>query len=294
MNAPTNQTQHQTPSQADRQIGGTVRDVRKQIICINWGTKYGAAYVNRLYGMVARNLTPPFTFTCFTDNDTGIRAEVRSVPLPDLSCDLPVGTKGIWNKARLWSESLGDLCGPVLFLDLDLVVTSRLDDFFEFGQDDEVVLARNPNTLLERLGQTSVYRFPVGKLAPLKVRFEADPQAIANEYRFEQRFVTRNAPGGVRFWPSNWVRHFRHDCVRSFPMNYFYAPKLPSNTKIVIFPGPLNPPEAIEGCWQEGAPVLAPVAHLRATFSKNRQEGILKHLRHYSLPCRWIADHWVE
>lgn len=27
----------------------------KQIIFIYWGTKYGADYVNRLYGMVARN-----------------------------------------------------------------------------------------------------------------------------------------------------------------------------------------------------------------------------------------------
>ena len=31
----------------------------KQVICINWGTKYGPDYVNRLYGMVARNITPP-------------------------------------------------------------------------------------------------------------------------------------------------------------------------------------------------------------------------------------------
>jgi hypothetical protein len=45
-----------------------VTNSAKQFICINWGTKYGADYVNRLYGMVARNTTPPFTFTCFTDN----------------------------------------------------------------------------------------------------------------------------------------------------------------------------------------------------------------------------------
>lgn len=30
------------------------RYVIKQIICINWGTKYGAPYVNRLYAMVAK------------------------------------------------------------------------------------------------------------------------------------------------------------------------------------------------------------------------------------------------
>ena len=30
------------------------------IICMKWGTKYGAEYVNRLYNMVKRNLTLPF------------------------------------------------------------------------------------------------------------------------------------------------------------------------------------------------------------------------------------------
>ena len=46
------------------------------------------------------------------------------MPLPELSFELPITKKGIWPKCRLWSEQLADLVGPVLFLDLDLVVTS--------------------------------------------------------------------------------------------------------------------------------------------------------------------------
>ena len=61
-----------------------------------------------------------------------------------------------------------------------------------------MILARNPNTPLERLGQTSIFRFPVGKLLPLQEKFLADPQAVADTYQFEQRFVTREAPGGIR------------------------------------------------------------------------------------------------
>ena len=60
-----------------------------------------------------------------------------------------------------------------------------------------MILARNPNTPLERLGQTSIFRFPVGKLLPLQEKFLADPQGVADTYQFEQRFVTREAPGGV-------------------------------------------------------------------------------------------------
>ena len=68
----------------------------KQVICISWGPKYGPPYVNRLYGGVARNLTPPFTFTCFTDMPEGLRPEVRAEPLPALDVAMPTGTKGIW------------------------------------------------------------------------------------------------------------------------------------------------------------------------------------------------------
>ena len=173
--------------------------MRKQVVCIHWGTKYGPRYVNRLYAMVARNITPPFSFTCFCDDPTDFRPEIDAQPLPPLDVVMPTGTLGIWPKARLWGETLGALRGPVLFSDLDLVITGSLDPFFEYGDPGDIILARNPTVPLERLGQTSLFRFPVGSLAPLQAAFRADPQGIADRYRFEQRFVTRQAPGGIRF-----------------------------------------------------------------------------------------------
>jgi len=125
----------------------------KNVVCIRWGMKYGAHYVNRLYGMVARHLTPPFRFVCFTDSTLGLRDEIEVQPLPDLDVEMPLRTFGIWPKARLWGERLGDLSGPVLFLDLDVVVTGTLDGFFEYGDPDEVILARNPAVTFEALGQ---------------------------------------------------------------------------------------------------------------------------------------------
>lgn len=262
----------------------------KQVICINWGTKYGPDYINRLYGMVARNITPPFSFTCFTDNRTGIRPEVACEDLPPIDVEMPVGTKGIWPKARLWGPRLGALTGPVLFMDLDLVVTGSLDPFFEHGDPGDVILSPNPSNPLERLGQTSVFRFPVGALLPLQERFRADPQGIADEYRFEQRYVTRNAPGGVKLFPAGWVRHFRRHCRRPFPLNYVLPPRLPADARIVIFPGSLEPIHAIEGRYKAGDAVRSPLAHLARTFSG--AERPLAHLRHYIRPTPWVAEHW--
>lgn len=263
----------------------------KQIICINWGTKYGPPFINRLYGMVSRNITQPYSFTCFTDSAVGVRPEVHCEPLPPLDVEMPVGTPGIWPKARLWGERLGNLTGDVLFLDLDMVIVDNLDPFFEFGAPGEVVLSRNPAKPFERLGQTSLFRFPVGKLLPLQQRFRENPQAIANEYRFEQRFVTRNAPGGIRFFPRGWVSHFRHHCRRPFPLNYFLAPRLPSNAKVVIFPGGLHPQHAIEGRYGPDRPTSMK-AHLRELG--NNQINPITHLRHYIKPSPWVAEHWRD
>ncbi|MEM9438423.1 MAG: glycosyl transferase, partial [Pseudomonadota bacterium] len=38
----------------------------KQVVCINWGSAYGAPYINRLYRAVAANITPPFRFVAYT------------------------------------------------------------------------------------------------------------------------------------------------------------------------------------------------------------------------------------
>jgi len=264
----------------------------KQVICISWGPKYGAPYVNRLYAGVARNVTPPFSFTCFTDDASGFRPEVRAEALPPLDVAMPTGTKGIWPKARLWSATLGALTGPVLFMDLDLVVVGSMDDFFSFGDPDAVILARNPTTPLERLGQTSIFRFPVGKLLPLHERFVADPQGVADAYKFEQRFVTREAPGGVGFWPEPWVRHFRLHCARTLPLNFFLPPRVPAGAKVVIFPGGLLPPHAIAGQWGGRYRPGSPAEHLGRLFAADRPDPPIRFLRHYLRPAPWVAEAW--
>lgn len=265
----------------------------KQVICINWGERYGPPFINRLYASVARNITPPFSFTCFTDNPTGIRSEVCCEELPPLPIALPATSRGTWEKARLWNEHLANLKGSVLFLDLDLIITGNLDELFAFGRPGDVILARNSAKPLQSLGQTSVYRFPVGKLLPLLNRFAASPVEIAEKYRFEQHFVSREAPGGIKFFPRRWIRHFRAHCRRTFPLNYFLPPRLPRGARIVIFPGGLHPSHAIAGQYGASREVSRR-EHLRGLFSNERKTGSLTHLRRYIRPTPWVAEYWRE
>ena len=59
----------------------------KNIICMKWGDKFDAGYVNRLYEMVEKNITIPHRFVCFTDNGEGINPNVEIRPIPPLCED---------------------------------------------------------------------------------------------------------------------------------------------------------------------------------------------------------------
>ena len=263
--------------------------MKKQIVCINWGTKYGAPYINRLYQMVKANITPPFRFVAFTDTRDGVLPDIDCFDLPEMPGFMPERTIGQWPKSRLWAPTLGDLEGPFLFIDLDVVIMDSLDPFFEFGSPDDVIVARNAAKPFHKLGQTSIYRMPVGALAPLQDIFAADPQAIADKYRFEQHFVTKNAPNGVEFWPKGWVTHYRIECIPRFPLNYFLEPKAPSGTRVVIFAGGLNPTDAIKGQYNPANPHLPPVSHIRRALGQDKK---FKGIRQFVKPSSWVKEIW--
>jgi len=267
----------------------------KQIICIKWGDRYGAEYVNKMYGMISRNITPPFTLYCLTDNSDGIREEVECRPLPDLGCPVPIKAPGKWRKTALWGASLFDIEGVVLFLDLDVVITGSLDDFFSFGDDNDVIVARNWVKPLERLGQTSIFRFKIGQHAYMLENLQKDSEGVSDKYQFEQRYVTKCVKGGVKFWPGAWVKHFRLNCLGPWPLRYIRAARLPKNCRVVIFPGKPDPEDAILGQWNEVNPPRGRIDHLKAMFIKGGMKGSKwKYLRHYVMPCDWVKEHWRE
>ena len=59
------------------------------VVCMKWASVYGPEYVNKLYRGVARNLTMPFRFVCFTEDPNGVDESVECKPLPPI--DLPPG-----------------------------------------------------------------------------------------------------------------------------------------------------------------------------------------------------------
>jgi hypothetical protein len=181
-----------------------------------------------------------------------------------------------------------------LFVDLDSVIVGSIDPYFEHGTQDDVIVARNWARPLERLGQTSVFRFKVGANSHLLRDFRADPQGIADNYRFEQHYVTAAVMGGVRFWPENWTRHFRLHCLPPFPLRYVVSARLPVGARIVTFPGGPNPDDVMVGRWNKRAPPHRSAwAHVLATLGPDRvDDSRWRHLQRYVRPVDWIERCW--
>lgn len=267
----------------------------KQILTFKWGTRYGPEYVNRIYGMVSRNVTSPFTVHCFTDDRSGIRSEVVCHDLPELGCQYPENVPGKWKKTAMWGADLDGLSGPALFIDLDTVIVDNIDEFFEYGNEKDVIVARNWLKPFQRLGQTTLFRYYIGAQPYMLEDFQKDPQGLADKYRFEQHYVTKHLKAGVKFWPDRWVRHYRVHCLGNYFRRYLLPAKIPKSARIIAFPGHPNPEDAIVGKWTDFEPVTR-WQHIKNTFSpaKRVRKSWVKHLRSFQLPCKWVAEHWRE
>jgi alpha-N-acetylglucosamine transferase len=215
------------------------------ILCMKWGSKYGPEYVNRLYGMVARNLSIPFRFVCLTDDVSGVDPKVECLPIPSIGLDL-IGPERGWNKLVTFERELYDLQGQALFLDLDLLIVSPIDEMFSLP--GSVIIIKDW-LKKDGTGNSSVYRFNLGEHSDVLTAFRADFDAIKRMYRNEQEYLSafllkKNV---LSYWPETWCRSFKRHCMHYLPKSLWRPPEIPQGAKVVVFHGHPHPDEAIIG-----------------------------------------------
>lgn len=242
---------------------------QQTVICMKWGTRYGPEYVNLLASMVRRHTVRATRFLCFCDDARGIELGIETAPLPDIPLPAPM-TWSTWRKISVWQYPLADLSGDVLFLDLDLVIVGGLDDFFDLAPGRYIAIENWTQRGLGT-GNTSVFRFPVGRHRHVYDTFARDPVAVMRKWRIEQQYISDSIPD-MGFWPAPWCVSFKHSLLPPWPLNFFIAPRLPKEARIVAFTGRPKPDEALRGEW--------PV--------RTGRERIYKHTR----PTPWIGEHW--
>ena len=239
------------------------------VICMKWGSRYGADFVNRLYASIQRNTQRETQLVCLTDDPTGVDKNIRCEPIPDINLpdDLVLTP---WRKLVLWQDGLVGLSGDVLFLDLDLVITGNLDEMFDF-EPGKFCVIENWTQIGKKIGNTSCFRWNVGQEKHIFDQLETEQERILSSYRIEQVYISKEV-GEMVFWPRDWCVSFKHSLLPKWPLNFFKVPALPPHTKIVAFTGKPDQDEALKGEW----PVKTP------------WKKLYKHVR----PTAWIKDHW--
>ena len=258
---------------------------RVNVLCLKWGNRYPACYVNRLYQGVKRNLSRPFRFVCVTDSTEGLLPEIETVPFPENPDVQGRGWPNIFIKLVLFRKGFANLSGPTLFLDVDVLVCGSLDRFFDYAPGDFCIIynwierRKRIFRKVPEIGNSSCFRFDAGSDAANRVyeiflRDKGRKDLWAKYLSFgSQKFQTRamREAGAVRWWPDAWVCSFKRQCIPPFPLNKFLVPRFRKGSSVIAFHGKPDITEVIEGYQADGT--------LRTT-----------HLT--CLPTPWVKDLW--
>ena len=218
----------------------------QKIISMKWGRRYGPEFVNRLNKSIQKHTKRQTQLICFTDDSTDIDDQVKCYPLPNIKLPKNI-SKTPWRKLSVWQFPLEDLTGDVLFLDLDLVITGNLDQFFDYKPGCYCVI-ENWTQIGQNIGNTSCFRFPVGKFAYVFHDFQSNPEKFWKKYHIEQIYISHKIKNQV-FWPSDWCKSFKHNLLPAWPFRIWKPAKLPETTSIVAFTGKPDPDDVINGKW---------------------------------------------
>jgi len=236
-----------------------------KIVCVKWGSKFSASYVNKLYNMVKLNLTIPYRFICLTDDQKGLIPDIDIITLKQ-------DFEYCWTKIELFRPgnfSDDDLC---LFLDLDVVITGNLDDLVTFqpekmfvGLYDWYSSRRNPHynsSVMRFHGNSQTYLFSslLAKQEDRTIKWGREFDAYLGSDDKVVLWEGEKRYGSDQEWISSYVYPQKEIIKHSFPNKWIRSYKkhgrkyLPNKCRIMVFHGFPKPHEVnndyVKEHWQ--------------------------------------------
>lgn len=202
-----------------------------KIVCLNAGNYLGRGteYVNILADMVARNISKDvaYKFICFTDSTDGYDAEIDVRPLPEQDLE------GWWNKLSLFKEGVFPIGDRILYIDLDTVITSGLDEIIKY--DGNFAVLRD---FIRQEGvQSSVMAWEVTDKTPLIWESWINAGMPKNSYGDQDWIEKTVSPDFLQdIFPDQFV---------SYKLGAKHS--IPKNCRMVIFHGNPRPHEILTG-----------------------------------------------
>jgi hypothetical protein len=223
---------------------------KNYVVCLKWGNKYSAEYVNKLNNMVKRNLTIDYEFVCFTENAAGIDKDIRIEPLP------PIPATGWWFKPYFMSDKL-PLRGTLLYLDLDLIVFDNIDKLFTYNPNKDFLIIRDFNRQVRKNWDrvnSSVFRLKIGSKYSAYEQFLQERESIVRRMPGDQDWMYRYCKP-YEYWPDEWIQSYKWEMrgrntlgVVNGKRNFVQPgePTILPETSIAVFHGKPDIPEALD------------------------------------------------
>lgn len=213
------------------------------VVCFKWEnpggvqlpsqkvTHYTANHVLRLRSMVARHYLKPHRFVCITDDPRGLE-DVETIPLWFQHRKLG----GCYHRLQLFGTHMRELIGPrFIALDLDCVVTGDLTPIFERRED--FVINSYRTTDRDQRYNGSIILMNAGARAKVWEMF--DPSESIRAVERHRRTVIGTDQAWVRLaLGANEATFTDADGVYDIRFSKAIRIGLPSNARIVVFPGP--------------------------------------------------------
>ena len=218
------------------------------VVCLKYGDKYSADYVNKLYNGVKRNLTIPFEFVCYTEDAQDINPAIRVEALPLMS-----GVSGWWYKPLFFNPKLV-LQGTLLFLDLDMIIFKNIDYLFTYEPTKFCIIRDFNRHIIRNYNKfnSSVFRLTTGMHCHVYSDFIKNPNLPMGRYHGDQDWIRANIKDGeYAYWPEEWIQSYKWEMrgkprydnkargQRDFETNE--DPVILDDTSVAVFHGDPNP-----------------------------------------------------
>lgn len=198
--------------------------------------EYSSNHVNILYDSIKRNTTIPFKFFCITDDNTDLLPDINYVPLWDKYKYLG----GCYNRLYVFSSEIKNLLGDKLFsIDLDCVITGNIDSILNKDDDFVINQYRIKNNSIKQLYNGGMFLLTTGARKQVWENF--DPVISPNLLQplRDKKLLQGSDQAWIQYALGNNEKVYTNeDGVYDY---YQVGSNLPSNAKIVFFPGRDDP-----------------------------------------------------
>jgi len=220
------------------------------VICLKYGDKYNADYVNKLFNMVKRHNTMPVKFACMTENPRGLNSEITIIPLP-----LDIGLNGWWYKPYVFSDKF-PISGTLLFLDLDIVIIRNMDNFWNYKPDKFCIIRDFTRFMVPEWKRfnSSVFRFQSHSIPNVWNNLVKD-LTIMRRMHGDQDWIFDQVKEGFEFWPDEWCQSYKWEIRnkneiigfgKERKFNQIKEVPIKSQTSILVFHGDPKPEDVLD------------------------------------------------